>query len=38
MPTLSTPMQTMPGLLELCTFLDQQGLPRGLITRNVLRR
>lgn len=31
-------VQTMPGLLELCTFLDQQGLPRGLITRNVLRR
>lgn len=30
-------MQAMPGLLELCTFLDTRGLPRGLITRNVLR-
>ncbi|GLC38602.1 hypothetical protein PLESTB_000451400 [Pleodorina starrii] len=30
-------MALMPGALELCAFLDQQGLPRGLITRNVRR-
>eukprot|EP00878_Enallax_costatus_P042431 GHUV01049790.1.p2 GENE.GHUV01049790.1~~GHUV01049790.1.p2 ORF type:complete len:167 (+),score=30.95 GHUV01049790.1:1169-1669(+) len=30
-------MQTMPGLVDLCTFLDSKGVPRGLITRNVLR-
>lgn len=28
----------MPGLLELCSHLDDSGIPRGLITRNVLRR
>lgn len=26
----------MPGLLELCALLDSCGVPRGLITRNVL--
>lgn len=30
-------VQAMPGLLELCSFLDSKGIPRGLITRNVLR-
>ncbi|KAG2483810.1 hypothetical protein HYH03_017333 [Edaphochlamys debaryana] len=30
-------MEMMPGALELCAFLDQQGLPRALITRNVRR-
>lgn len=30
-------MQAMPGLLELCSHLDDSGIPRGLITRNVLR-
>ncbi|GIM12117.1 hypothetical protein Vretimale_15537, partial [Volvox reticuliferus] len=30
-------MALMPGALELCEFLDQRGLPRGLITRNVRR-
>ncbi|GLI69755.1 hypothetical protein VaNZ11_014435, partial [Volvox africanus] len=30
-------MALMPGALELCGFLDQRGLPRGLITRNVRR-
>ncbi|KAL0022069.1 hypothetical protein WJX79_001121 [Trebouxia sp. C0005] len=28
-------MQLMPGLLDLCSFLEAQGLPRGLVTRNV---
>ena len=28
-------MKLMPGVPELCAFLDQQGIPRGLITRNV---
>lgn len=28
-------MRLMPGVPELCTFLDQQRIPRGLITRNV---
>jgi len=28
-------MQLMPGLLELCSFLGSQNLPRGLVTRNV---
>jgi hypothetical protein len=31
-------VQAMPGLLELCAHLDDNGIPRGLITRNVLRR
>ncbi|KXZ56885.1 hypothetical protein GPECTOR_1g799 [Gonium pectorale] len=30
-------MALMPGAQELCAFLDRQGLPRGLITRNVRR-
>jgi beta-phosphoglucomutase-like phosphatase (HAD superfamily) len=30
-------MKTMPGLLELCSYLDLQGVARGLITRNVKR-
>eukprot|EP00882_Tetradesmus_deserticola_P002314 GHRQ01002471.1.p1 GENE.GHRQ01002471.1~~GHRQ01002471.1.p1 ORF type:complete len:278 (+),score=83.36 GHRQ01002471.1:246-1079(+) len=30
-------MQAMPGLVELCSHLDELGIPRGLITRNVLR-
>lgn len=30
-------LELMPGALELCAFLDTQGLPRGLITRNVRR-
>ncbi|EFJ41688.1 hypothetical protein VOLCADRAFT_84005 [Volvox carteri f. nagariensis] len=30
-------MALMPGALELCGFLDQRGIPRGLITRNVRR-
>ncbi|KAF8055985.1 haloacid dehalogenase-like hydrolase domain-containing protein [Scenedesmus sp. PABB004] len=29
-------MQAMPGLVELCSWLDGAGIPRGLITRNVL--
>lgn len=33
----SVVLQAMPGLVELCTYLDSQGIPRGLITRNVLR-
>jgi hypothetical protein len=36
--TLLLLLQAMPGLLPLCAFLDQQGIPRGLITRNVLSR
>lgn len=28
-------MELMPGLLDLCSFLEAQGLPRGLVTRNV---
>ncbi|KAF6250701.1 HAD-like domain-containing protein [Scenedesmus sp. NREL 46B-D3] len=31
-------MQAMPGLLELCSHLDEIGVPRGLITRNRVRR
>lgn len=27
--------QLMPGLHELCRVLDDAGVPRGLITRNV---
>merc|ERR1712154_439649 len=27
-------MQLMPGLLNLCHWLDEQQVPRGLITRN----
>ena len=30
-----TTQQLMPGLPELCRFLDAAGVPRGLITRNV---
>ncbi|KAG2442369.1 hypothetical protein HXX76_002455 [Chlamydomonas incerta] len=30
-------MSVMPGAPELCAFLDRNGLPRGLITRNVRR-
>lgn len=29
-------VQVMPGAQELCGFLDEAGIPRGLITRNVL--
>ena len=28
-------MQLMPGVLELSAFLDQLGVPRALVTRNV---
>lgn len=28
-------MQLMPGLIELCNLLEVEGLPRGLVTRNV---
>lgn len=28
-------MKLMPGVVELCGFLDEQRIPRGLITRNV---
>jgi hypothetical protein len=28
-------MQLMPGVPELCAYLDQKRIPRGLITRNV---
>ena len=28
-------MQLMPGVLELSGFLDQLGVPRALVTRNV---
>lgn len=28
-------MRLMPGALDLCSFLDGAGVPRGLITRNV---
>eukprot|EP01024_Parvocaulis_polyphysoides_P035580 TRINITY_DN3154_c0_g1_i1.p1 TRINITY_DN3154_c0_g1~~TRINITY_DN3154_c0_g1_i1.p1 ORF type:complete len:227 (-),score=19.98 TRINITY_DN3154_c0_g1_i1:252-932(-) len=28
-------MQVMPGAVELCRFLDNKQIPRGLITRNV---
>ncbi len=28
-------MKLMPGIVELCGFLDEQRIPRGLITRNV---
>lgn len=27
-------MKIMPGLLDVCHFLDMHGIPRGLITRN----
>eukprot|EP00884_Botryococcus_braunii_P019781 jgi/Botrbrau1/6487/Bobra.0034s0060.1 len=30
-------MKIMPGAEELCSFLDNAGLPRGLVTRNVMR-
>lgn len=30
-------MKVMPGCAELCSFLDSQSVPRGLITRNVKR-
>lgn len=28
-------MRLMPGVQQLCSFLDSEGIPRGLITRNV---
>lgn len=28
-------MQLMPGVPELCAFLDEKRIPRGLVTRNV---
>ncbi len=28
-------MKLMPGVPELCAFLDERRIPRGLITRNV---
>ena len=30
-------MQLMPGVLQLCSFLDKRSIPRGLITRNSQR-
>ena len=30
-------MQVMPGVLDLCDYLDEHRIPRALITRNVIK-
>merc|ERR1719377_418986 len=30
-------MQLQPGVAEVCRWLDSEGIPRGLLTRNVMK-